>query len=666
MPIQPPTPDDEPQLSTEEMLAAAGSAHSESEFFNPMPLGYRPGHHKYVIVLGTVMSGLGKGIFSSSLAKLLKDKGLSVAPIKMEGYLNIDSGTLNPYRHGEVFVLDDGTETDMDLGTYERMLDQDLTRDNFVTSGQIYRRVLDKERHGGYLGRDVQMIPHVTGEVKYLLRSLAVKQNADVVFVEVGGTVGDFENGFYIEALRELAFEEGPGSTCFVSLTYVIEPQALGEQKSKAAQLGLKKVMEAGIQPHIVACRAKNPVRDSVREKIAMFSNVPIHRVFSMHDRESIYTVPDAMHDAAIDREVLSILDLHERTNPVAEDRSRARWHWFMNKLSAPRKHKVTVGITGKYAALRDAYASIDKALEHCATHLSAELDVKWIDTTEMTPGRESDDAARQLAGLNAVIVPGGFGVRGTDGKLACVQYCRENKLPYLGICLGFQMAVIEFARHVCGLDGADSTEFDAKAKHPVIDILPEQKKIEGLGGNMRLGGKDVLVSASTLAAFLYAEQATKAQGIGDKGQGTGSRGIIRNPRSAIRIPSEPSLSHNPARIDVPSQAFMIRQRFRHRYEVHPDYIERLEQGGLIFSGRHPQQPIMQILELPRTGPQAHPYFVGGQFHPELVGRPLRPQPMFLGLLAAAIRHANPELAPELISARWLPFAEKEKATVGA
>ena len=276
------------------LLAAAGVNHQESEFFNPIPPGYVRGRHKYVAVFGTVMSGQGKGILSSSLAKLLKDKGLRIAPMKMEGYLNIDSGTLNPYRHGEVFVLDDGMETDMDLGTYERMLDQDLTRDNYTTSGQVYRKVLDKERHGGYLGRDVQMIPHVTGEVKYLLRELAVRQQADVVCVEVGGTVGDYENGFYIEALRELAFEEGPDSTCFVALTYVIEPQALGEQKSKADQLGLKKLLEAGIQPHIIACRAKNPVTETVMEKIAMFSNVPMRRVVSMHDSTSIYTIPSS------------------------------------------------------------------------------------------------------------------------------------------------------------------------------------------------------------------------------------------------------------------------------------------------------------------------------------------------------------------------------------
>ncbi len=591
----------DPSSNTADLLAEAGHATQETEFFNPIPPGYKPGRHKYVIVLGTVMSGLGKGIFSSSLAKLMKDKGLSVAPIKMEGYLNIDSGTLNPYRHGEVFVLDDGLETDMDLGTYERMLDQNLTRHNYTTSGQVYKRVLDKERHGGYLGRDVQMIPHVTGEVKYLLRELAVKQDADVVFVEVGGTVGDHENAFYIEAMRQLAFEEGPGAVCFVALTYVIEPPALGEQKSKAAQLGLKKLMEAGVQPHIIAARAKNPVESSASQKIAMFSNVPLHRVFSMHDRDSIYTIPDAMRQGGLDREVLSMLDLHSRVDQGSEDRARADWQSFVGKLTSKRKHSVKIGITGKYASLRDAYASIDKALEHCGAHLDCAIETDWLDTTRFEP----DEAADKLKGLDAVIVPGGFGHRGTESKIACVKYCRETGLPYLGICLGFQMAVVEYARNVVKLPEAASTEFDKLSDAPVIDILPEQKKIEGLGGNMRLGGKDVLVKPHTLASFLYGPKADKP--------------------------------------------FTIRERFRHRYEVDPRYIDQLEKAGLVFSGRHPKQPIMQILELP-----SHPYFIGAQFHPELTGRPLRPQPMFMGLVAAAIRHHHPDTEPATISPRWV------------
>jgi len=588
------------------LLAEAGHKTIDTEFYAPLPDGYQRGRHKYVVVMGTVMSGLGKGIFSSSLAKLLKDKSLRVSPIKLEGYLNIDSGTLNPYRHGEVFVLDDGTETDMDLGTYERLLDQSLTRDNFSTSGQIYRRVLDKERHGGYLGRDVQMIPHVTGEVKLILRELAVKQNADVVFVEVGGTVGDFENMFYIEALRELAFEE-PDSVCFVALTYIIEPQALGEQKSKAAQLGIKRMMELGVQPQLIACRARNEVSDTVREKIAMFTNVPMRRVFSMHDRSSIYTIPESMHAGGLDIELLTSLDLHGQVRPAIEDRARAEWAGFVNRLAADRVYDVTIGITGKYAALRDAYASIDKALEHCGAHLSANVNIHWIDTTEM----DHSDAGRiagELEQLDGVIVPGGFGVRGTEGKIACVQCCRENNTPYLGICLGFQMAVLEYARNVCGLSEARSTEFAPDAEHAVIDILPEQKKIEGLGGNMRLGGKEVELRPDTLAAFLFDNQST------------------------------------------------VHGRFRHRYEVDPNYIDLLESNGLVFSGKHPEQPIMQILELPLS---RHPYFIGAQFHPELTSRPLRPQPLFLGLVAAAIRRRYPDVPASEISERWLPLAHE-------
>jgi CTP synthase len=597
-----------------DILAETAHKTTETEFYSPIPPGYQKGRHKYVVVMGTVMSGLGKGIFSSSVAKLLKDKGLRVSPIKMEGYLNIDSGTLNPYRHGEVFVLDDGTETDMDLGTYERMLDQDLTRDNFTTSGQIYKVVLDKERRGGYLGRDVQMIPHVTGEVKYLLRSLAVKQNADVVFVEVGGTVGDFENAFYIEALRELAFEEGPGSVCFVGLTYILEPQALGEQKSKAAQLGIKRMMELGVQPHIIACRAKNPVMDKVREKIAMFSNVPMRRVFSMHDRESIYIIPDSMHKTGLDIEILSILNLHDRVNPDAEDIARQQWGAFVNMRTSRKKHALHVGITGKYAALRDAYASIDKALEHCGAHLSADIQIHWIDTIKLDSG-DMPAIAGLLGEMDAVIVPGGFGHRGTEGKIACVRYCRENQLPYLGICLGLQMAVIEYARNVCGIKDAASTEFDPRSASPVISELPEQKKIEGLGGSMRLGGQDVQLSAGSLAWRLYGKRT------------------------------------------------LIRERFRHRYEVDPRYIEGLQSAGLIFSGRHPVHPIMQFIELPSD---KHPYFVGSQYHPELTSRPLRPAPMFMGLIAAAIHRRYPQASVDQALIPWLPSAAGTLGAVAA
>ena len=578
-------------MATEDLLKLIGRQQEETEFYTPMPAGYRPGHHKFVIVVGTVMSGLGKGIFSSSLAKLLKDKGMKVAPIKMEGYLNIDSGTLNPYRHGEVFVLDDGMETDMDLGTYERLLDQDLGAANFTTNGQILSSVLKKEREGGYLGRDVQVIPHVVGEIKLKLRELAAKNDADVVFVEVGGTVGDLENMYYLEACRQLAYEEGEHSTVFVALTYVLEPGTLGEQKSKAAQLGIKRLMETGIMPHIIACRATNPVKEKVREKISMYTNVPMKRVVTMHDVESIYLIPEALREQGMDREVLTLLELHGRVDQKQEDSQRQQWKWFAERISTHKDQSVTLAVTGKYTALRDAYASIIKAGEHCSVHLGVNVNFKWIDTSTIEPG----NVVRRLNDCHGIIVPGGFGVRGTEGKIECIRYARENKVPYLGLCLGFQMAVIEYARNVCGIKGANSTEFDPGCEHPVIDILPEQKKIEGLGGNMRLGGKDVDILPGTSAAKLF------------------------------------------------DNAKRIRLRFRHRYEVDPRYIPALEEHGMIFSGRHPHQPIMQILELPVD---IHPYFLGTQAHPELTSRPLRPQPMFMGLVKAAMEFAQRTRSP--------------------
>lgn len=575
-------------MTPQHLLSSIANTTDETEFYTPMPAGYKPGKTKYVGVFGTVMSGLGKGIFASSLAKVLKDKGLTVAPIKLEGYLNLDSGTLNPYRHGEVFVLDDGIECDMDLGTYERMLDQDMSRLNFTTSGQIFSAILEKERRGGYLGRDVQMIPHVTGEVKSKLRQLAVASDADVVFVEIGGTVGDVENAYYIEALRQLAFEEGPGSTCFVALTYVMEPPALGEQKSKAAQLGIKQLMECGIQPHIIACRAHRPVASKVREKIALYSSVPFDRVFSMHDCESIYVIPEMVRDAGLDQAVVDILGLAERVHPEMEAKARGVWNEFLGGIRSTSE-RITIGIAGKYTSVRDSYASVIKALEHSGARCGVHVDIQWIDVSDIGEGQ----AGEQLNSLHGIIVPAGFGSRGSEGKIACVNYARTTGLPYLGICLGFQMAVIEYARNVCGLPGANSTEFDQECAHPIISILPEQKQIEGLGGNMRLGGQDVLLTPGSLASRLY------------------------------------------------NNAPEVRLRFRHRYEVDPRYIAQLEAAGLIFSGKAPDFPIMQVLELPSN---IHPYFIGTQAHPELTSRPLRPDPFFLGLVRASLARARGEV----------------------
>ncbi|MDD5011149.1 MAG: CTP synthase (glutamine hydrolyzing) [Phycisphaerae bacterium] len=563
-----------------ELLASVSESSAQSEYFSPIPKGYQKGKTKYVVVMGTVMSGLGKGIFSSCLGKLMQDKGLKVAPIKFEGYLNIDSGTLNPFRHGEVFVLDDGMECDMDLGTYERMLGQNLSKNNFATSGQIYRDILEKERHGDYLGRDVQMIPHVTGEVKLRLRTLAMKSNADIVFVEIGGTAGDLENAFYIEAMRELAYEEGPHSCCFVALTYILEPRTLGEQKSKAAQLGIKQLMQSGIQPDIIACRATSPVNEKVRQKISVYSNVPISRVVSLADSASIYQIPAMLRECSMDFEVLKLLHIEDRIDLRKERGEWAKWCDFTDKIGK-EKRETTIGIIGKYTSVRDSYASIINALEHSGIALGCKVKIDWIDTSDITDKNVSE----QLKNVNGIIVPGGFGVRGAEGKIACIKYARLNNIPFLGICFGFQMAVIEYARNVCGLKKANSTEIEPNCVEPVINILPEQKKIEGLGGNMRLGGQDIQIKPDTAAFKLFGNNTT------------------------------------------------ARMRFRHRYEVDPDYIETIEKAGLIFSGKAPNYPIMQILELPE-----HPYFIATQAHPCLTSRPLHPQPMFTGLVEAAMK----------------------------
>lgn len=578
-------------MSADRLLDTIRDQSVDTEFYLPLPAGYKPGSTKFVVVFGTVISGLGKGIFSSSLAKCLQDKGLVVAPVKLEGYLNIDSGTLNPFRHGEVFVLDDGTECDMDLGTYERALDQNLSRLNFITNGQIYRRVLERERTGAYLGRDVQMIPHVTGEVKNRLRELAVATKADVVFVEIGGTVGDVENAHYIEAMRQLAFEEGQRSVCFVALTYVLEPVILGEQKSKAAQLGIRRLLECGVQPHIIACRAHSPVTRKVREKIALFSNVPPERVFSMHDCESVYLIPELLRGAGYDRAVMEWLELKPRVDEDGERAARGQWLEYLTRLRNATR-EVMIGITGKYTAVRDAYASILKALEHAGVFLGCKVQTRWVDTSQLT----DETAAESLQDLHGIIVPGAFGTRGADGKIACLKYARTHGLPCLGICYGFQMAVIEFARNVAGLDDANSTEIDNECRHPVINLLPEQKEIEGLGGTMRLGGHDVAVKPGTLAERMF------------------------GPRT--------------------------RMRFRHRYEVDPRYIPQLEAAGMIFSGKSPRAEIMNILELL---PALHPYFVGTQAHPELTSRPLAPHPFFVGLTHAALGRADADYREPLV-----------------
>ncbi len=566
------------ETEQEQLIKSLAKKSDEHEFYTPIPKNYAFGKTKYVIVTGSVISGVGKGIFSASLAKLLKDQGLHVEAMKFDGYLNVDAGTLNPYRHGEVFVLDDGTECDMDLGTYERFLDQDLGKDNYLTAGKLFQQIINKERKGEYLGRDVQFIPHVTGEIKAFIRHLAMKKEADVVVIEVGGTAGDIENAYFLEALRELAYEEGPTNTCFINVTYIFRPSALGEHKSKAAQLGIRTLMSLGIQPQLIACRSNDEVPDKIREKLSLFSNVPLDRVIALPDSASIYAVPLALKEAKADEAVTELLQLKGKLKK--QEKALALWEEFEKNMRQPKK-EISVAITGKYTGLHDSYASILNALEHAGEANRAHVNVKWIDTTKISNASEAEEA---LKGVNGVIVPGGFGSRGTEGKIACVQYAREKNVPYFGLCYGFQMALIEFARNVAGMKAANTTEVDPECKEDVIDILPEQKEKEGLGGNMRLGGHIVEIKKGTVAEKLYGD--TKAH-----------------------------------------------ERFRHRYECNPKYIETLEKHGLVFSGKAPHHPIMQILELPQ-----HPFFVGVQFHPEFTSRPLSPNPLFRGFVAACLK----------------------------
>ena len=563
----------------DEKFLAEISDKSSGERFSDIPPGYVKGKTKYVIITGSVMSGIGKGIFSSSLGKTLQDRGLNVAPIKVEAYLNIDSGTLSPYRHGEVFVLDDGTETDMDLGSYERMLDENLTKDNFTTHGQIYQRIIARERQGFYQGRDVQYIPHVTGETKLVLRNLAMKSKADIVLIEIGGTVGDYENLFAMESVRELIYEEGEQNCCLVNLTYILEPHHLGEFKSKAAQLGLRHLMSLGLQPDVVVCRSERAITNSVKEKISMNANVPVEKVFNTYDVGNIYELPLFYREQGVDSAILDVLGWNDR---FRANGSKSLKEWT-EKNDVKYEKEVTIGIAGKYTGTSDTYISIVKALEHCSAALKAKVNIKWIEATDIETGKRK--VGEEMADVDGVIIPGGFGTRGIEGKIKCAAHVRENGMPFLGICYGFQMAVIEFARNVCGMKNAGTEEVRKDPQNNLICILPEQEEVQGLGGTLRLGGFDVKVKKGTLAYELYGKK--------DK----------------------------------------VRERFRHRFNVNTKFIETLEKNGLVFSGMAPEKRIMQILELPK-----HPYFIGTQYHAEFTSRPLKPNPLYLGLVKAAIK----------------------------
>ncbi len=562
----------------------------EEEFFSSFPENYEIGKTKYIVITGSVMSGVGKGTFFSSLGTLLACHGFKVAPLKFDGYLNYDAGTLNPFRHGEVFVLDDGTECDLDLGSYERSLHINLSKDNYLTAGKIFKTIIDKERNGEYLGRDVQFIPHATGEIKYFIRSLAMKSQAEVVMIEVGGTVGDLENSYFIEAMRELAYEEGHSNVCSINVTYILQPRSLDEFKSKPAQLGMRKLMELGIKPDLVVCRSENPIDRSVKEKVSIFADVTMDRIYNLWDSGNVYEIPLKLKDLGMDEAIFQTLGLKAKAGTEA---NFERWQAFTDSIKAA-SGEVTIGIVGKYTHVHDSYLSIIKALEHSAPRYGVKAKIKWIESTDLEDKKISPEEA--LKGVDGLIIPGGFGKRGIEGKIAAIGYARENKIPFLGLCLGMQLAVIEFARNVRGISDANSTEFNENTTNPVICILPEQAEIvkkSRYGGTMRLGAYAALLQKNSVAEGLYGKEA-------------------------------------------------VSERHRHRYEVNPQYIEQLEQDGLVFSGRSPDGRLMEFAEL-----NNHPFFIGTQAHPELKSRPLAPAPLFVGLVKAAAANKGISLQTE-------------------
>ena len=522
---------------------------------------------KFIFVTGGVMSGLGKGITAASTGRLLANAGFDVTAVKIDPYLNVDAGTMNPYQHGEVYVLKDGGEVDLDLGNYERFLDIDMTFDHNITTGKSYQHVIEKERAGDYLGKTVQIIPHVTDDIKRRIREAA--EGSDVCLVEVGGTVGDIEGMPYLEALRQFAHEEDDEDILFTHVTLVPYSQN-GEQKTKPTQHSVKELRSIGLQPDILVGRADDELEPHTKEKIALFCDVPTDAVFSNPDVPDVYQVPLVVEDEGLDQYVMERLHLAEEAVPEAE-----RANGWRELVTQETTGEVEIALVGKYD-LEDAYLSVHEALKHAGLDHGVDVNVLWVDAEEMT-----DDHRARLERADGMVVPGGFGARGTEGKIDAIRYAREHNVPFLGLCLGFQLAVIEFARNVCGLDRADSTEFEAETPHPVIAILPEQYEVEDMGGTMRLGAHETQIRADTLAAELYDSDA-------------------------------------------------CRERHRHRYEVNPEYIDQLETAGVTFSGKADNR--MEILEL-----DEHPYFLGTQFHPEFRSRPGRASPPFVGLLDAVL-----------------------------
>ena len=534
--------------------------------------GYDPSlGRKFVFVTGGVMSGLGKGITAASTGRLLANAGFDVTAVKVDPYLNVDAGTMNPYEHGEVYVLKDGGEVDLDLGNYERFLGTDMTFDHNVTTGKTYQHVIERERAGDYLGKTVQIIPHVTDDIKRRIREAA--EGSDVCLVEIGGTVGDIESMPFLEALRQFAHEEDDEDILFTHVTLVPYSKN-GEQKTKPTQHSVKELRSIGLQPDVLVGRSEDRLDPETKEKIALFCDVPTDAVFSNPDVEDIYHVPLMVEDEGLDEYVMERLGLVDEALSKAERSTEWR-----DLVTRDRDRDLDVALVGKYA-LEDAYMSIHEALKHAGIQTETEVNVLWVDADETRAEHEA-----RLASADAVVVPGGFGSRGTDGKIEAVRYARENGVPFLGLCLGFQMAVVEHARNVLGLAGAHSAEIDPDTPHPVIDLLPDQYETEDMGGTMRLGAHETDIEPGTLAASVYDTDACT-------------------------------------------------ERHRHRYEVNPEYIDELETDGLTFSGRADNR--MEILERPD-----HPFFFGTQAHPEFRSRPDRASPPFVALVEAALESTD-------------------------
>ena len=546
---------------------------------------------KYVFVTGGVVSSLGKGIAAASLGAILESRGIKVTHLKLDPYINVDPGTMSPFQHGEVFVTEDGAETDLDLGHYERFTRAKMGRRNNFTTGQIYESVIKKERRGEYLGKTVQVIPHITDEIKLFIKRGA--EGADVAIVEVGGTVGDIESLPFLEAIRQMGIEEGRNNTCFMHLTLLPWIAAAGELKTKPTQHSVKELREIGIQPDVLLCRADRPVPEDERRKISLFTNVQPEAVISAVDAASIYQIPGLLHDQMLDEIVCHKLGILARAADLSV------WKKLVHSLEHPQ-HEVDIAFVGKYVDLTESYKSLTEALVHAGIHTLSKINIHYIDSE----GIETDGTGA-LAGMDAILVPGGFGRRGTEGKIAAIRYAREHKVPYLGICLGMQLAVIEFARDVAGLGHAHSTEFDADTPHPVVALITEWLDREGrieqrdansdLGGTMRLGGQSCALVEGSLARRIYGS---------DK----------------------------------------INERHRHRYEVNDAYLPRLVQAGLKVSGVSAEgRQLCEMIELPNDGPNAHPWFVGCQFHPEFTSNPRSGHPLFIAFVQAALdlRRAN-------------------------